>query len=187
VSVFWHFLQIWTGWQCSLKMCPGCESFPAYLDWLTVLSEYVSRVWVWPGISCQSGLADSALWKCVQAVSVFWHFLQIWTDWQCSLKMCPGCECVLAFSVKLDWLTVLSENVSSLWVCSGIFCQTELADSTLLKTNQDVSVFWQFLSHWQWLTNSILINTLFRWCVLLVQYYKSLYLTQIFHSNLLNK
>jgi len=44
-----------------------------------------------PGISCQTGLADSALSKCVQAVSVD-----------------------LAFSIKLDWLTGLSQNVSSM-------------------------------------------------------------------------
>jgi len=198
--MFWDFLPKWTGWQCSLKMCPVCEyvlGFPAKLDWLTVpsenvfrlwvcpgiscqtgladsalwkyvqcvsvfwdflpnwltvLSENVSRVWVCPGISCQTGLANSALWKCVQGVSVFWDFLPTWTGWQCSLKMCLACECVLGLPAKLDWLTVLSENVSRAWVCSGFACQIGLANSAFWKCVQAVSVFWHFLPNrtgWQ--------------------------------------
>jgi len=237
-----HFLPIWTDWQCSMQMCPACEcilAFPAKLNWLRVLYENVYSVWVCPGISCQTELADSALsenvsrmwvhsgiscqteladsalsenvssgwvclgifcqtglpdsafwkclqnvsgfwhflavtatlWKCVQAVSVSWHFLPNWTGWQCSMQMCPVCECVLAFSAnwtgwqcslkmcadcecflafpaKLDWLTVLSENVSRMWVCPGISCQSGLAYSTLWKCVQAVSVSWHFLSIW---------------------------------------
>jgi len=155
VSVYWHFLPNWTSWQCSLKVYPGCEcvlAFPAKVDWLIVLSENMSRLWVCPGIFCQTGLTDSALWKCVQGVSVSWHFLPIWTDWRCSLKMCPGCECVLAILAKLDWLTVFSKNLSRMWVCPGIFCETGLADSALWKCVQDVSVSWHFLPNgtdWQ--------------------------------------
>ena len=92
-----------------------------------------------PGISCQSGLADSALSKCVQTVSVAWHYLPNWTGWQRSLKMCPDCECGLAFPFKLDWLTVLSQHVSRLWVWPGITCQTGLADTALSKCVQTVS------------------------------------------------
>jgi len=151
VSVPWHFLSNWTGWHCSLKMCPGCEcdlGFPAKLDCLIVLSQNVSREWVQPGISCQTGLADSVLSKCVQAVSVIWHFLPNWSGWQCSFKMCPGCECDLASTVKLDWLTGLSQNVSRLWVQPGISCQTGLADSALSKCVQGVSATWDFLPNW---------------------------------------
>jgi len=151
VSVSWNFLPNWTGWPCSLKMCPGCEcvlEFSAKLDWLTVLSGNVSSVWVCPGISCQTGLADSAIWKCVQDVSLFWDFLPNWTGWQCCLKMSPVCECVLGFPAKLNWLTVFSENVSRLWVCSGIFCQTGLADGALWKCFKAVSVSWHFLPNW---------------------------------------
>jgi len=160
-------------------MSPVCECvlrFSAKLDWLTVLSENVSSMWVCPGIFCQTGLADSALLKCVQTVSVSCDFLN-WTVWQCSLKMCPGCECVQAFSAKLDWLAVLPQkhvqvvsvsrhflpnwtdwqcslkNVSSMWGCSCIFCQISLADSALWKCIQNVSVFWHFLS--KYITNSI--------------------------------
>jgi len=135
----------------ALKMCSACEcvlAFPAKLDWLIVLSENVSRLWVCPDISCQTGLADSALSKCVQLVSVSWDFLPNWIDWQCSLKTCPVCECALGFSAKLDWLTVLSENVSRLWVCHVISCQTGLADSAPWKCVQYVSVFWHFLPNW---------------------------------------
>jgi len=63
---------------------PGCEcdlALSAKLDWFAVLPHNVSRMWECSGISCQTGLADSAL------------------------KMCPGCECLLAFAVKLHWLT----------------------------------------------------------------------------------
>ena len=139
--VLWNFLPNWTSWHCSLKCVQGVSvlEFSAKLEWMTVLSENVSSlwvcfgiscqpgladsaiwnvssVWVCPEISCQTGLANSAFWKCVQRVSVFWDCLPNWTGWQCSLKMCPDCECVLAFPAKVDWLTVLSENVSSMWV-----------------------------------------------------------------------
>jgi len=130
-------------------MCPACEcvlAFSAKLDRLTVLSQNVSRMWVCSGIPCQTALADSALSKCVQDVSVFWHFLPDCAGWQCSLKMCPGCECVLALPARLCWLTVLSQNVSRMWVCFGISCQTGLADSALSNCVQTVSVsllFWQ--------------------------------------------
>jgi len=137
-------------WQCSLKMCPGCEcnlGFPAKLDWLILLFENVSRKSVWPGISCQTGLADITLSKCVQKVSATWYFPPNWTSWQCSLKMCPESECNLGFPAKLDWLTVLSQNVSRLWVWSGISCQTGLADSALSKCVQEVSVIW-YLPNW---------------------------------------
>jgi len=149
VSLSWHFLPNWTGWQCSLKMCPECEcvlAFPAKLDWLTVLYENVSSVWVYPGIFCQTGLADSALWKCVQRVSVSRHFLPNWTGWQCSLKMCSGCECVLAFSANLDWLTVLSENVSRMWVSWHFL--PNWSSWALWNCVQAVSVSWHFLPNW---------------------------------------
>ena len=133
------------------KMCPVCEcvlAFNVKLDWLTVVYENVSRLWVCPSISCQTGLADSGLWKCVQDVSVSWYFLPNWTGWQCSLKMYPGGEFVLAFPAKLNWLTVFSKNVSRMWVCSGISCQTGLADSALWKCVQRVSISWHFLPNW---------------------------------------
>jgi len=225
VSVFWHLLASWMSdeapsenvsreWVCSgifwqagwlirplLKMCPGSECF----------------------LASSSGKLDGwwgSFWKCVQSVSVFWHLLPSWMAdeapsenvsrmWVCSaifcqagwlmrllLKMCPGCECVLAFSAKLDvwwglfWKCVQgvsvfwhllaswmadeapSENVSSLWVPSGIFCQAEwlmrlllkmcperecvLASSAKLdgwrgsfwKCVQQVSVFWHLLPSW---------------------------------------
>jgi len=149
VSVIWHFLPNLTVWPCSLKMCPACEcdlAFHVTLDCLTVPCQNVSRLWVWPGIFCQTGLADCISSKCIQVVSVTWHFLPQWTAWQCSLKMSPESEYNLIFSAKLDalskcgqevsvtchlleWLTVLSQNLSSVWVWSGISCQTGLADS----------------------------------------------------------
>jgi len=224
VSAFWHLLASWMAdeapsenvssmWVCSgifwqagwlmrplLKMCPGSEC-----------------------VLASSGKLDGwwgPFWKCVQAVSVFWHLLASWMadeapsenvsrQWVCSgifwqagwlmrplLKMCLGCECVLASSGKLDgwwgpfWKCVQyvsvfwhllaswmadeapSENVSSLWVCSGIFWQAAwlmrpllkmcpgsecvLASSDQLdgwwgpfwKCVQLVSVFWHLLASW---------------------------------------
>jgi len=84
------------------------------------------------------------------------------------LKMCPESECVLASSGKLDgwwdfwkcvqtvsafWLLLASwmadeasENVSSMWVCSGLIWQVEWG--FFWKCVQYVSVFWLDLASW---------------------------------------
>jgi len=170
VSSMWVWYAIFhqTGLaDIALSKCPQAVSVAwdfLPLNWLTVQFQNVSREWVWPGIFWQTGLADSALSKCVQGVSVTQHFLWNWIGWQCSLKMCPGSECFLAFPTKLNWLIVLSQNVSSLWVWCGI-CQTGLADSGLSKYVQKVSVTWHFQPNWSLLT--VLFQNVSRkwvWC-----------------------
>jgi len=147
-----------------------------------MLFQNVSSLWVF----CQTGLIHNVLskcvqhvsvpkfllnWtpfsKCVQYVSVIWNFLPNWTDSQCPLKNVSRKWVFQKFI--LNWTPSL--NVSSLWVCCGLFCQTGLddsahlnvfsmwvcpeischtglADSALLKCVQEVSVL-KFLSNWQ--------------------------------------
>ena len=93
----------------------------------------IYREWVYS----RHVLSNFIFSKYIQAVSVLLVL-------ECSLKKCLGCEC-LAFSAKLDWLT--TSNVFRVWVDSGIFCQTQLADNISVKYGQVVSVFWYFLSN----------------------------------------
>jgi len=147
VSRKWGFFwQVWwliNAWKCLQEVC---------VFWLLLVTwradepaENVSRMWVWDGFCWQLGLlmefflkmysesehvlASSgkldgswgSFWKCVQAVSVFWLLLVSWLM-KLLLKMCPACECVLSSSGKMADKTP-SENLSSLWVCSGYFWQ----------------------------------------------------------------
>ena len=118
---------------------------------LTILYQNVFRLWVcsskldWLAVPkhiclvCECVLisnltTDNYPSKCVQAVSVSWHFLpnltgaqNIFRVWVCfyifywtwltlAFKMCSGCECPLAFSLRLNWLTMLLQNVFRVWV-----------------------------------------------------------------------
>ena len=127
-----YFLTIW---QYSIKMCLGCEcvlGFSSKLDWLAVLKNHMSSLWVCSYIKL--------------------------VHWQLSLKMCSGCECVLALLAKFDWcskciqavsvflhflLNLIDtglQNVFRLWVSSSIFSQTQLANNAPPKCVQGVSI-----------------------------------------------
>ena len=109
-----------------------------------VYSQNIFRLWVYLEKLCNQ-IAHNASSKCVQDVSVL-TFSVIFDRPTMSLKICPGCECILTFSA---WLIIffqiclgceyflpnltswqcLIKNMSSVLVCSNIFCQTWWADS----------------------------------------------------------